>query len=73
MSEIEISTVFLGIIASILIAGVPWAYSVHGRLSKIETKLQVTLSVQASLHAIEGRVSRVETNVAVLQSHERTP
>jgi len=42
----EITTVFLSIITTIMLAGVPWAYLVHGRLTKIETKIETKTKTQ---------------------------
>jgi len=53
-------TFLFGIIVSILLAGIPWAYSVHGRLTKIETSLQAYLSLAERLPNIEHRLTKLE-------------
>ncbi len=63
----EITTVLLGIITSIMLAGVPWAYLVHGRLTKIETKIETMKTAHARIDAVESRVGKCETDIAVLQ------
>lgn len=37
----EVNTMFMAIMTTILIAGIPWAMSVHGRLTSIETTLKI--------------------------------
>ena len=63
----ELTTVFLSIITTIMLAGVPWAYLVHGRLTKIETKIETMKTAHARIDAVESRVAKSETDIAVLQ------
>lgn len=42
----EVNTVFMAIMTTILIAGIPWAMSVHGRLARIETTLTIIHNIQ---------------------------
>lgn len=63
----EMNTVFLGIITSIMFAGVPWAYLVHGRLTKIETKIESMKTAHVRIDAVESRVGKCQTDIAVLQ------
>jgi len=41
------------------LAGVPWAFSVHGRLTRIETNLQHYLTQSARIARIERCLSRL--------------
>lgn len=64
MMTIEVAitaiTCLVGIMASILLAGVPWAYGVHGRLTTIETSLTDNLAAARQLPALERRLTRLE-------------
>ncbi len=66
--KIQLNTVFLAIIASLMMAGVPWTYSINGRLTTIETQLTSLLEDRAEMTALERRVNTCETNIAVLQT-----
>ena len=37
---LDLVTALVGVMTSIMLAGIPWAYSIHGRLRSIETKLE---------------------------------
>ena len=37
---LDLMTALVGVMTSIMLAGIPWAYSIHGRLRSIETKLE---------------------------------
>jgi len=53
-------TCLMGAGTTILLAGIPWAYSVHGRLTKIETTLCDHLLSVEQITNIERRVMRME-------------
>jgi len=53
-------TCLVGAGVSILLAAVPWAYSVHGRLTKIETHLKETLAPAEQIRRLEHRLTRIE-------------
>lgn len=58
--KVDVSTIFLGIIATILIAAIPLAYDTHGRLVRVETTLSTVLEMHDKLHELETRVIRLE-------------
>lgn len=64
--KVDLSTVFLGLICTILLAGVPWAYGIHGRLTRIETKLEIIAGVESRIASCELRLQELEKDVAVL-------
>jgi len=59
--SVTILTCLMGIGVMILLAGIPWAYSVHGRLSKIEAGLKDRSISVKLLAELERRVTRLET------------
>lgn len=52
------SLVSIGVV--ILLAGIPWAYGIHGRLTKMETNLQNVLRHADRLDDVRQRVTRLE-------------
>ena len=58
--SVSILTCLMGAGVLILLAGIPWAYSVHGRLTKIETSLQDRRFSAEQLTNLEHRVTRLE-------------
>ena len=62
-TAISILTSLVGVGVTILLTGVPWAYSVHGRLATIETSLRDAVAALARLNEIEHRVVRLEMRV----------
>ncbi|MGY8768987.1 MAG: hypothetical protein ACKVH8_11255 [Pirellulales bacterium] len=64
---ITILTCLVGTGVSIMLAGIPWAYSVHGRLTCIETSLTHTVDMHRRLDMMEQRMTRVE----VIQEEDR--
>jgi hypothetical protein len=52
------SLVSLGVV--ILLAGIPWAYGVHGRLTMIETSLKDYLRHADRLDGVLERLARLE-------------
>jgi hypothetical protein len=64
-SAVSLLTTFVGIGVTVLLAGVPWAYSVHGRLATIEVSLREAINALSRVAELERRVGRLEF------SHER--
>lgn len=52
------SLMSLGVV--ILLAGIPWAYTIHGRLATIEASLQSHLRQAERLDDLLERVTRLE-------------
>jgi len=61
---IKVLTFLMGIGVSVLLAAIPWAYSVHGRLTKIEMSLNNHLENHRQLLRLEQRVSQLEQELA---------
>ena len=61
-------TCMVGVMVSILLAGLPWAYCIHGRLTKIETTLKDHLRSIRRIGDIELRLTRIE-----VKANERKP
>jgi len=57
---ITLLTTLVGVGVTVLLAGIPWAYSVHGRLATIETSLRDTLNALPRLNELELRITRLE-------------
>jgi hypothetical protein len=55
------SLMSLGVV--ILLAGIPWAYTIHGRLATIEASLQSHLRQAERLDDLLERVTRLEREV----------
>lgn len=53
-------TSLVGLGVMIMLAGIPWAYSIHGRLTKIETSLKDRLIDTRQITDIEKRLTRLE-------------
>ena len=63
----DLTTLLLGIITSIMLAAVPWAYLVHGRLTMIETKIEAMKTAHVRIDSVDARIGKCETDIAVLQ------
>ena len=59
-TTVSVLTSLVAVGVSVLLAGIPWAYSVHGRLATIETSLRDAVAALARLHELEQRVLRLE-------------
>ncbi len=57
---VTILTALVGLGVTILLSSIPWAYGIHGRLTKIETTLHDCLESFHVLGTIERRVTRLE-------------
>ncbi len=56
------SLMSLGVV--ILLAGIPWAYTIHGRLATIEASLQSHLRQAERLDDLLERVTRLEREIS---------
>ena len=65
-SFVPLLTSLVGIGVSILLAGIPWAYGVHGRLTQIETSLKELLGERARWSDLERRLTRIEARDTAL-------
>jgi hypothetical protein len=45
---------------AILLAGIPWAYGIHGRLTTIETTLKENLPRRDAWQELERRLAKLE-------------
>ncbi|HTN73742.1 MAG TPA: hypothetical protein VL096_00795 [Pirellulaceae bacterium] len=59
-SSITLLTSLVGIGVAILMAGIPWAYVIHGRLTKIEVNLQNYVRNVDRLDDVLARLARLE-------------
>ena len=64
-------TWFAGIMVAIMVAGIPWAFSLHGRLAAIETKLD-GLEVppgwfKRDVDELQERVDDIENRLRVVE------
>ena len=59
-AAITVLTSLVAVGVLILLAGIPWAYGVHGRLTKIETSLKNHLRGSVGMADLERRVTRLE-------------
>jgi hypothetical protein len=59
-SSVPLLTSLVGVGVSILLASIPWAYGIHGRLTQIETCLKELLLERAKWGDVERRLTRIE-------------
>ena len=59
-SQVDLLTALVGVGVLIMLAGVPWAYKVHGRLTKIETSLNNHINNNKSIADHERRLLQLE-------------
>jgi hypothetical protein len=62
--SVPLLTSLVGVGVSILLASIPWAYGIHGRLTQIETSLKEVLGERARWSELDRRVTRVEVQKA---------
>ncbi len=62
--EATLSTVFMGITAAIAMAGIPWGYSQHGRLARIEERLHAVVIMGNELVSLREIVKVLELKMA---------
>ena len=65
MSEWAVSLVcgLLGVQTTILIAAIPWAYSMHGRVTRIEAAAGLAAGLGERVSSLESRVLRIEVEL----------
>jgi hypothetical protein len=62
--SLPLLTSLVAVGVAILLAGIPWAYGIHGRLTTIETTLKEHLLRREQWQELERRVMRLELNLA---------
>ena len=62
MSEWAVSLVcgLLGVQTTILIAAIPWAYSMHGRVTRIEASAATAADLIDRVSLLESRLIRIQ-------------
>ena len=65
MSEWAVSLVcgLLGVQTTILIAAIPWAYSMHGRVTRIAAAAGLAAGLGERVSSLESRVLRIEVEL----------
>lgn len=67
-------TVIIGLMSiqtTILLAGIPWAYSVHGRLTGIEGVMETRSSLISDLLQLRDRVLKLELEKATREKEKK--
>jgi hypothetical protein len=70
-SFVPLLTSLVGIGVSILLASIPWAYGVHGRLTQIETSLKELLGERARWSDVERRLALIEARESQVAARPR--
>lgn len=65
---LPVLTSLVGVGVAILLAGIPWAYGIHGRLTTIETTLKEHLPRRESWQELERRVTLLEAAAQHVQT-----
>ncbi len=61
--QFKLLTWLLGLIATVIVAGVPWAFTVHGKVSAIQTKLDnLEVPPRWFLDQVQSQGARVGVN-----------
>ena len=65
MSEWAVTLVcgLLGVQTTILIAAIPWAYSMHGRVTRIEASAATAADLIDRVSSLESRLLRIEVEL----------
>ena len=65
MSEWAVTLVreMLGVQTTILIAEIPWAYSMHGRVKRIEASAVTAADLIDRVSSLESRLLRIEVEL----------
>jgi hypothetical protein len=58
--SLPLLTSLVGVGVAILLAGIPWAYGIHGRLTTIEATLKEHLLRREAWQELDRRVTRLE-------------
>lgn len=59
-ASITLLTTLVSLGVMILVAGIPWAYTIHGRLATIETRLAEHWRYAERLDSLLERITRLE-------------
>ncbi len=62
--SVDLTTIFLGIVATIMLSGVPWAYTIHGRLARIEERLHAVVIMSREILTLRECVRDLELRIA---------
>ncbi|MDA7950031.1 MAG: hypothetical protein MPJ24_00955 [Pirellulaceae bacterium] len=65
-------TCLVGLGVTIMMAGIPWAYSIHGRLTKIETNIVDSLECRERIDELGERVLRIEIKLDSNNDHSQS-
>ena len=57
---ISLLTSLMSIVVAVLLSAIPWAYGVHGRLTRIESSLSEHLLGRERLAELDKRLTRLE-------------
>lgn len=57
---IEFLTALLGVQVVVMLAAIPWAYSVHGRIASMEARLTAALDLSDKVADLGSRMVRLE-------------
>ncbi len=68
---VTVLTTLVGLGVTVLLSSIPWAYGIHGRLTKIETSLHDCLESFQRLGIIERRLTRLEFHNECLWDEEQ--
>lgn len=60
----------LSLLSTILLSGIPWAYSVHGRLTQIETTLNAMKEDRKTVGILWDKVLKLEYEVSMFTKKE---
>ena len=74
---VTILVLLVSLIASVVMGGIPWAYSVHGRLTAIETKI-ADLRIppdwfQQDVKELERTQQDIQRRLSVLENNQAKP
>lgn len=64
---ITVLTCLVGVGVTILLAGIPWAYNIHGRLRSIEVELRHGNLLPRKLSRLGHKVSQQDTRLTVAE------
>ena len=77
MPDVNLTTVFLGLMCPVVLSGVPWAYCIGARLARMESELRILCRVKDDITALQARLQAVELHCAevcsrLLESRKET-
>lgn len=59
-TQLTVLTGLVGVGVTVLLAGIPWAYMIHGRLTAIEAKIEGHGLLAEAVHELQTRVTVIE-------------